>query len=166
MFLLKSNRLLLREINLKDADFIYRLMNDPAWLQNIGDRNIHSVKDAEAYIESKIFTSYQENGFGFYVIELLDSKKAVGSAGLVNREGLDHIDIGYALLPDYRGFGYAFEATKLIYEYGTTTLGLDKIVAIVNPENQKSIHLLEKLGLEFERMVVLPDTEEQISLYS
>lgn len=166
MVLLESNRLLLREITLNDADFIFKLMNDPAWIQNIGDREIYSVKDAEDYIQSKIFASYQENGFGFYVIELKDSQERVGSAGLVNREGLEHIDIGYALLPDYRGHGYAFEATKMIYDYGTKSLGLDKIVAIVNPKNQKSILLLEKLGLEFERMIVLPDTEEEIKLYS
>jgi len=103
---------------------------------------------------------------GFFGLITKNSKEVIGIAGLVDREGVDHVDIGYGLLPNFRGKGYAFEATKAIYDYGYKQLKLEKIVAIVNPDNPTSIQLLSKLGMEFEKMVRLPDEEKDIMLFS
>jgi RimJ/RimL family protein N-acetyltransferase len=166
MTLLSTERLFLRKFNLNDADFLIKLMNDKDWIRNIGDRGVHSIRDAEEYIRTRFLKSYDENGFGFYVIALKDSGQLIGTAGLVNREGLEHVDIGYGMLPEYRGKGYAFEATKAVYDYGYSELGLNKIIAIVNPDNQGSINLLKKLGLRFEKMIRLPDEDKEIELFS
>ena len=166
MTLLSTERLFLRKFNLKDADFLIKLMNDKDWIRNIGDRGVHSIRHAEEYIRTRFLKSYDENGFGFYVIALKDSGQLIGTAGLVNREGLEHVDIGYGMLPEYRGKGYAFEATKAVYDYGYSELGLNKIIAIVNPDNQGSINLLKKLGLRFEKMIRLPDEDKEIELFS
>ena len=110
--------------------------------------------------------AYKDQGFGFYGMVLKDSGEMIGIAGLINRDGLDHLDIGYGMLPEFRGKGYAFEATKAVFDHGYEDLKLDKIVAIVNPDNVRSIRLLTKLGLKFEKMVRLPDEDMDIRLYS
>jgi RimJ/RimL family protein N-acetyltransferase len=153
MIVLSTERLLIKRITLENAPFLLELMNDKDWISNIGDRGIRTIQDAEVYITAKFLKSYKEQGFGFYGIVLKETSEMIGTAGLINREGLDHVDVGYGMLPAFRGKGYAFEATKAVYDYGYEVLGLDKIVAIVHPNNKGSIKLLEKLGLMYEKMV-------------
>ena len=163
---MSTDRLLINRITLDDADFILKLMNDKDWIKNIGDRGIRTIEEAEEYIRTRFLKTYNEVGFGFYSLIIKETQQIIGIAGLVDREGIDHIDIGYGMLPEYRGKGYAFEATKAIYDYAYQDLKIDKIVAIVNPDNPGSIKLLTKLGLEFEKMIRLPDEEIDIMLFS
>ncbi len=166
MIVLSTERLLIKRITLENAPFLLELMNDKDWISNIGDRGIRTIQDAEVYITAKFLKSYKEQGFGFYGIVLKETSEMIGTAGLINREGLDHVDVGYGMLPAFRGKGYAFEATKAVYDYGYEVLGLDKIVAIVHPNNKGSIKLLEKLGLMYEKMVRLPGEDIDIKLFS
>lgn len=166
MPLLTTKRLVIRKITLNDAPFILELINDKDWISNIGDRNVKTIEEAEAYITETFLKTYQESIFGFYGIAIKNSGQLIGTVGLIDREGIDHVDVGYGLLPAYRGKGYAIEATKAMYNYGYDTLSIDKIVAIVNPDNDDSIKLLKKLGLTFEKMVKLPDEEKDIKLFS
>ena len=163
---MSTDRLLINRITLDDADFILKLMNDKDWIKNIGDRGIRTIEEAKEYIRTRFLKTYNEAGFGFYSLILKDTQQIIGIAGLVDREGIDDIDIGYGMLPEFRGKGYAFEATKAVFEYGYKDLKLDKIVAIVNPDNPGSIKLLSKLGLKFEKMIRLPDEEIDIMLFS
>ena len=166
MAVLSTERLLIEKVTLEDALPLIRLMNDKDWIRNIGDRNIKTIEDAHAYIETRFHKSYDEWGFGFYAVRLKSTNVFIGVAGLIDREGLDNVDIGYGFLPEYRGQGYAFEATKIIFDYGLNDLKMKKIDAIVNPDNKASIHLLEKLGLRYEKMVRLPDEDKDIMLFS
>ncbi len=166
MIILRTSRLYLSKINKKDAPFLYQLMNDPDWILNIGDRQINKLEDAEKFIANRFIKSYKKNGFGFYILRLIDDDNPIGICGLIKRDGLDHVDIGYALMPKFRGNGYAFEATKVVYAYGVNHFKLDKIVAIVNPGNKKSEQILEKLGLQFEKMITLPNETKEIQLFS
>lgn len=166
MPLLTTKRLVIRKITLNDAPFILELINDKDWISNIGDRNVKTIEEAEAYISETFLKTYQESSFGFYGVAIKNSGQLIGTVGLIDREGIDHVDVGYGLLPAYRGKGYAIEATKAMYNYGYDTLSIDKIVAIVNPDNDDSIKLLKKLGLTFEKMVKLPDEEKDIKLFS
>jgi len=166
MIILKTSRLYLSKINKKDAPFLYQLMNDPDWILNIGDRQINNLEDAENFIANRFIKSYKENGFGFYILRLIENDSPVGICGLIKRDGLDHVDIGYALMPEFRGNGYAFEAAKVVSAYGLNHFKLDKIVAIVNSGNKKSEQILEKLGLQFEKMITLPNETKKIQLFS
>lgn len=166
MIVLSTERLLIKKITPADAPFLLELMNDKDWIENIGDRGIKTIEQAEVYITDRFLKSYEEKGFGFYGIVLKENSEMIGTAGLVDREGIDAVDIGYGMLPAFRGKGYAFEATKAIFDYGYNVLKLDKIVAIVNPSNESSIKLLEKLGLRYEKMVRLPDEDKDIKLFS
>lgn len=165
MEILSTERLVISKITLNEASFIRELMNDKDWIQNIGDRGVRTLEDAEAYIKDKFFTSYEKYGYGFYVISLKSTTDRIGTVGLIDREGIEGIEIGYGMLPAFRGKGYALEAAQAIFSYAQNTLGIEKIVAIVNPNNKGSIRLLEKLGLRYEKMVRLPEETKDIKYF-
>ena len=167
MIITQTSRIIIRQYQQEeDAPFLKELMNSPKWLQFIGDRNIHTLEDAQNYITDKFFKSYEANGFGYYVIERKEDKIPVGTCGLVNRETIGGIDIGYALLPMYEGNGYAFEATQALYNYAKNTLQIHPILAITLPKNKASVKLLEKLGLTYKKMISFPEENEDLMLFS
>lgn len=164
--MLSSDRLKLRKITVEDAPSLFTLMNDKDWILNIGDRGLKTIVDAENYIEEKFHKAYESSEIIFYALTLKSTQEFIGIAGLIDRDSLDNIDIGYGLLPEFRGHGYAFEATKVVYDHGLINLQLEKIIGIVNPDNEASISILKKLGLNFEKMIQLPDENEKIMLFS
>jgi RimJ/RimL family protein N-acetyltransferase len=163
MYLLQTSRLRLRKIDDSDAPFIFILLNDPDFLRNIGDRGVHREEDAHRYIANGPQAMYRQHGFGLYLVELEDGT-AIGTCGLIKRDGLEDVDIGFAFLPAYRGRGYAQEAAQAVMDYGREKLGLRRILAIVTPANGSSIRLLGKIGLSQEGRVTLPGGDEELLL--
>jgi len=147
---IETDRLLLRELTVADAPFILALLNDPDWLRHIGDRNVRSLADAETFIVDRLMAHYRERGFGFWLAVSKTNGAATGLCGLIKREGLDDIDVGYAFLPAYRGLGLAFEAAEAAVAYARDRLGVKRLVAITGEENIASARLLERLGLRYE----------------
>ena len=131
------------------------LMNEPGFIKYVADRGLRTPADAAAYIAEKILPSYSTFGFGFYRVDLQSSGIAVGICGLIKRNDLDNVDVGFAIRERFCGKGYAFEAAKAVMKYGRTELELPRIVGVTAPGNRISIHLLEKLGLRFEGKVHL-----------
>jgi len=128
--------------------------------------NVRTIEDAERYALNGPIASYEQHGFGLYLVVLQETGEAIGVCGLVKREAFADADIGYAFLPDYWGKGYAIEATAATKSYAFEQLGQRRLLAIVNPENESSIRLLKKLGLGFTRMVRMSDDAPEICLYS
>ena len=166
MTVLETERLSLRHLAEDDAAFILELVNDPDWLRYIGDRGVRSLDDARAYVLNGPVASYARHGFGLYLVELRDGRAPVGMCGLLRRDWLADVDVGFAFLPRFRGLGLAHEAARAILDFGTEALGLPRIAAIVSPENRGSIRLLEKLGMRFERMALPPGGEQEVCVYS
>lgn len=162
MIVAETNRLIISKFTIEDAPFFKELVNTPNWLKYIGDRNIKTIEDAKKRIEDGHLKSYETNGFGFYKLLLKEeNNKSIGTCGLIKREALDDVDIGFAMLPMYEGRGFGYEASIAIMELAKNKFKLDKIVAITLANNPKSIKLLEKLGLRFEKTVKpFEDTEE------
>ncbi len=152
--ILHTERLTLREFTPDDADFIIKLVNTPKWLAYIGDKQIKTKTHADTYIKD-LQASYKKDGFGLWLIALKADETPIGMCGLVNRDSLEDIDVGFALLPDYEEQGYAYEAAKATMHYAKTSLNIDKIVGITNTENLGSIKLLNKLGLSYEKTITL-----------
>ena len=148
-----------------DNDFILELLNEPKWIKYIGSRDVTTLKQARDYLEARVLPNYEALGFGFYIIERRSDQVRVGNSGLTLRDGMDHADIGYSLLERYEGKGYAYEATQAILKYGFKIHKLDHIEAIVTPDNQRSLHLLQKLGLHYKRRITLPDDQEELMLF-
>jgi len=163
--LLETPRLILRQFSLEDAPFIFALVNDPDWLKHIGDRNVRNLNDARGYI-AKGMDAFERQGYGMCVVELKSTGEPAGVAGLIKRDSLEDVDLGFAYLAQYRGQGYASESAAAVLEHGRRVLGMKRIVAIVSEANQPSIRLLEKLGMRFERRIRLPGDDEEIRLYA
>lgn len=155
----------MRHLTPDDAEFILALLNDPAFLRFIGDKGVRDMEGARKYITHGPMAMYARLGFGLYLVELKDSGVPIGLCGLIKRDGLDDVDIGFAFLPDFRMKGYAYEAASATMEYGKAALGLKRIVAITSPDNEASGKLLEKIGLRFERMIRLSDGAEAVRLF-
>ena len=166
MTILETERLLLRQFKADDAEFIFELLNDPSWIQNIGDRNIRTLDDACAYIVNGPAASYAKNGFGLWLVALKETNESIGMCGLIRRENLEDVDIGYALLPRFWGKGYAVEAARAAKDYAKDVVGLKRLVAIVDPTNQGSIRVLEKLGLRYEKMVRLAADDIDLKFFA
>ncbi|MDO5975734.1 GNAT family N-acetyltransferase [Flavivirga jejuensis] len=165
--MVETNRLLVKKFTLKDASFFKELVNTPNWLKYIGDRNVKTINDAEAYIKNNHFKSYDTLGFGFYKLLLKEeNNKPIGSCGLVKREGLDDVDIGFAFLPEYEGKGFGYESSIAVLKIAKEQFHLKKVVAIASPTNLNSIKLLEKLGLIFEKKVKPFEDEKELLLFA
>lgn len=159
-----SDRLLLRPLELGDAGFIFELVNESSFIQNIGDRGVRTLADAEKYIENGPLASYAKNGFGLMAVTLKETGEPIGMCGLIKRDALDDVDIGYAFLPTFWSMGYAVEAARAVM--GTAkALGLKRVVAIVDPANAGSIRVLEKLGMTFEKMIRLSAEDIELKLF-
>ncbi len=144
--ILETSRLQLRELASADSGFLLRLVNDPSWLENIGDRGVRSDADAERYITSSIRAHYQAHGYGLYAVQLKAARQPIGICGLLRREFLPAPDLGFALLPDYVGYGYASEAARGVMSHAQNTLGIGRLYAIVRRGNDRSLRVLERLG--------------------
>lgn len=166
MQILETRRLRLRELNAQDAAFILELVNEPAWLWFIGDRGIKTPEAAREYILNGPVEMYARHGFGLWLVERREAAVPIGICGLIRREGLDDIDLGFALLSVYRGHGYALEAAAATLAYAKSALGAARIVAITSPDNEYSRRLLEKLGFCFECMIRLPNNPAEVKLYA
>ncbi|MDY7227604.1 GNAT family N-acetyltransferase [Hyalangium rubrum] len=163
--ILDTDRLILRELTLEDAPFILELVNEPSWLRFIGDRGVRDLDGARAYLQKGPLVMYASHGFGLYRVERKEDGTLMGMCGLIKREGLPHADIGFAFFPRFWGQGYAREAASAVLSHSRTKLGLEHVLAIVDPDNQSSIKLLETLGFRFQRMVRMPGATADIRLY-
>ena len=165
MIILRTKRLLLRRMTLDDDDFILELLNSPKWIKYIGTRDVDTLEKARDYLDSSVLPNYDALGFGFYIIERLDDHVRIGNCGLTHRNGMDHADIGYSLLEQYEGHGYAYEAAEAVLKYGFEVHKLDHIEAIVTRDNRRSLHLLRKLGMHYKKMIELPNDDEKLMLF-
>ena len=163
---LETDRLILRRLSTEDADFILELVNEPSWLRFIGDKGVRSITDARDYILKGPVESYERFGFGLYLAELKENGIPIGLCGLIKRESLKDVDIGFAFLPKFWGKGYAYESASAVMAYGKNAFGLNRIVAVTTPDNHFSIKVLEKLGFKFEQMVRLSVDAPEIKLFA
>jgi RimJ/RimL family protein N-acetyltransferase len=164
---LETERLVLRRLTADDAPFMLRLLNEPSWLRFIGDRGVRTLEDARRYVLEGPIDMYERLGFGLYATTLKeDDSNPIGICGLVKRAGLDDVDIGFALLPEYWRKGYAYEAASAVMAYAKGTVGLTRIVAITSIDNESSARLLEKIGLRFEKLIRLKPDGEEVRLFA
>jgi len=165
MTVLQTERLALRRLSPDDAEFILDLLNQPSFLRYIGDKGVRNTEEAINYIQTGPVASYEEHGFGLYLVQLKQTCASIGICGLLKRETLPDVDIGFAFLPAYWSRGYALEAAEAVMKYGKEKFGLQRIVAITSLENESSIKLLEKLGMKFEGLIKLGDDEREVRLF-
>ncbi len=166
MIISETKRLVLSKITVDDAAFILELMNTPGWLKYIGDRNIKTVEAAANYIQNNQLKCYETHGFGYYKVQVKsENLKPIGTFGLLKRDNLEHIDIGFSMLPEYHGKGYGFEAASEIMNLAKNTFHIKTLCGITLAENQISINLLEKLGLSYQKTVKPFEDDKELLLF-
>lgn len=166
MKIIDTDRLTLRSLSTDDADFILDLLNQPAFIKYIGNRNVRNSIEARTYIENRFLESYQEFGFGMYLVELKKDCTPIGICGFVKRSALPDPDIGFAFLPQYWSQGFAFESATAMLDYGKNVLGFENVLAITSKDNDSSAKLLFKLGFRYERDVKMSEAENEVKLFS
>jgi RimJ/RimL family protein N-acetyltransferase len=159
-------RLTLRCVASEDAAFVRTLLNEPSFLRHIGDKGVRTLDDARTYIAEGPQASYARFGFGLYIVELNGSRVPIGLCGLLKRDELDDVDLGFAFLPAYWSQGYAAEAARAVLDHARAALRISRIVAIVSPANDASIRLLGRLGFTYERMVRLREANAELQLFA
>jgi len=162
---LNTDRLELRWLTLDDAPLMLAVWNDPAFVRYVADRGIRTLEQARAAIEAGPLRLYAEYGYGPFRVRRREDGVDMGICGLFRRDGLEEPDIGFAILPDYCGKGYGFEASAAVLEHARDTLGLSCVTAIVSPHNEASIGLLGKLGMHYERPIRMPGDDHDVSFY-
>jgi len=161
----ETERLILRPMSLEDGEFIFDLYNRPKFIRYIGDRNIKTIADAENYIKNRFMPQFEKLGFGNYLIVTKEGNHKIGGVGIFEREGLEIVDIGFSLLDEFEGKGYAYEAASKVKSIGMDDFGLKKISAITSKDNFSSQKLIEKLGLKYQKMVTIPEDNEELMYY-
>lgn len=146
MQILSTPRLSLREFTPIDAPFLLRLVNEPGWIRNINDPGVRTVDDAVTWAEGRLFKAYRELGHGFWAVQRREDGVLVGMCGLFKRAALPEPDLGYALLAEHEGRGYALEAARGCVAHAREVLGWSTLMAITAVDNPKSVALLAKLG--------------------
>jgi RimJ/RimL family protein N-acetyltransferase len=155
MNILETDRLILRQFSTDDAAFILELLNEPSFIRFIRDSGVRTLGDATEYLVNGPLASYDRHGFGLYLTKLKANDMPIGMCGLLKRDSLADVDLGFAFLPRYWSQGYATEAATAVLDYGHTVLGLKRIVAITAPDNHGSINVLKKIGLRFDKRITL-----------
>jgi RimJ/RimL family protein N-acetyltransferase len=166
MNVLETERLILRRFCVEDAAFILELVNDPAWLRFIGDKGVKTLSDARDYLLKGPIEMYARLGFGAYLALRKSDGVSLGLCGLIKRDALPDVDLGFAFLPPFRSMGYGYEAATAVMAYGRKALGLTRLVAITSPENTISARLLEKLGFVFENVITLGEGGHEVRLFA
>jgi RimJ/RimL family protein N-acetyltransferase len=162
---LATDRLRIRRMTVADAEFILQLLNEPSWLRFIGDRNVHTLDDARTYVSGPM-DMYSRLGIGLCIVEMNGAATPVGICGLTKRDYLEDIDLGFAFLPHHWGQGYAREAASEVLRYGKEELKLKRVVATTRLDNLASQVLLDRIGFQFESLIVRPDTQRTLRLYA
>lgn len=144
--ILETDRLVLREFSLSDAEGMYALNLDPDVIRYTGDPAFKSIADARVFLGN--YSDYKRNGYGRWSVILKESGEFVGWCGLKYHED-DFVDIGFRFFKDQWGKGYATEAALATLNYGFQTLKLNEIIGRTASENTASIKVLEKLNMQF-----------------
>jgi len=166
MRVMETARLNIRRLLPGDAAFVLELLNDPSFIQNIGDRGVRNLESARDYIMLGAIASHEKHGYGLDVVELKATAEPAGICGLVRRDYLDDPDIGFAFLPRFTGLGYAVESATAVFEHAHSVLKLPRVLAIVSPANERSIRVIERIGLRYERMITPPGDSQAVRLFT
>lgn len=160
----ETKRLRLAYLSEADDAFILELLNDPAFLEHIGDRKVRTLEDARAYITKGPRAMYAQHGFGLYLVTVCATGAKAGMCGILKRDVIADPDIGFAFLPAFRSQGFAREAAEAMLTHAIEVHGLARLAAIVGPGNAPSIRLLEQIGFGVEGRITMPGETQELLL--
>lgn len=161
----ETERLLIRPTHIDDADFILQLLNTPKWMEFIGDRNVKDADDAKKYTEVKMLPQLKQLGYSNNTVILKSTQEKIGICGLYSKNSLEHLEIGFAFLPNFEKKGYGFESANRVIAFGFQELNMKSVSGITSLNNVASQKLLLKLGFYFDKKTLLPDESEEVMVF-
>jgi len=165
MFRIETEQLTLRLLNKSDAPFILELLNEPMFINNIGDKGVRDIEGALDYINQGPLSMHAKLGYCLYACQLKSNGKLIGLSGLIKRDGIHHPEVGFAFIEEYCSQGFGYQSSKAVIEYARAQLDLNTLQAICNPDNKASIGLLTKLGFGYKGEVNLLLNNQKVCLY-
>ena len=162
---LTTERLSLRWFTEADVELMLAVWNDPAFVRYVGDRGIRTLDEAEEALANGILATYRDHGYGPYRVATRDGDRPMGICGLFKRDYLDDPDIGFGLLPEFCRAGFAYEASRAVLDEAKRS-GLERVTAIVSPDNAASIGLIDKLGMSFVERLKPPGQDDEVLIYA
>jgi RimJ/RimL family protein N-acetyltransferase len=165
MRVLKTERLCLRWFEPSDVDYVLEQISEAGWKRNISDPGVNDLAAARDWMEAKLFNWYWPQGLGLWAMERLSDGVVVGMCGLLQRDYLQSLDIGYALLPRYEGAGYVREAAQACRAYANEVLGEPLLFGMTATFNEASGRVLQAIGMQRLSTGPLGDSTEDSHLY-
>lgn len=150
----ETERLVIRQFELSDAEFIIRLLNEESFVRYIADKNVRTQEEAIHYLKHGPMASYDKNGFGLNLVSLKNDLTPIGMCGVLKRDELEYPDLGYAS-----------EAAKKTLTVTMDTYLLDTVNAVTLLENVRSNKLLKKVGFSFQKRVELYGLQNNLYEY-
>lgn len=167
MFLLTTERLSLRHFHILDAEAMMQVFGDPE-VMRFGD-GVQTPEWIQNWISTCLQRYHQTWGFGPYAVVEKQSPEPIGYCGLFyfpNVDGRPEVEIGYRLRRSAWGQGFATEAARAVRGYAFNILGMQRMIALIDPSNMGSIHVAEKIGMRYEKDVMLPGYTYPDRLYA
>lgn len=149
-------RLRFREMTAADLQFMAGLLGDERVMEFYP--RAKSPEEVRAWIEWNR-TLYRTRGFGLWLIELAGAHELVGDCGITPQvlDGVEEIELGYHVHPDFQGRGFATEAAAAVLMHARSVLGQRRVVAIIDPRNEPSQRVARRVGLSFEKATLWQD---------
>jgi ribosomal-protein-alanine N-acetyltransferase len=162
---IKTQRLLLRWFEMSDLDDLHGIFSLPQ-VMRFSLTGPYSIEQTRESL-NKTLANYAKDGFGTFAVIHQADKSLIGYCGFYRQQidGVDEIEIGYRLHPDYWGQGLATEAARAVRDYAFDTLGFNRLISIIEPENLGSIRVAEKNGFRLEKQTRFKD-EVPVGIYS
>lgn len=156
--LLETDRLILRPLELSDAEGMFLLDSNPNVHLYLGNRPVKSIEESIDYIEN-VQNQYRKNGIGRFAVILKESDEFIGWCGIkfITEEENNHnnfYEIGYRFREEFWSKGFAYESAKAWYDFAFNELKVDVLYASAHIDNLGSRRVLEKLGLHLKNEFV------------
>lgn len=166
MIILTTERLEIVDLSLDDAQLYFDILNSPGWINNIGDRGIKTLIDAENYVRKNIALNNDDSGQCVYKMVLSNTGEEIGVCSLLKRPELRHYDIGFAIFSRFENNGYTTEGSQALLDYAMKELNIFPVIGITTKENIASQRVLQKIGLKKIGTTNLKDDPEILFLFS
>ena len=160
---IETNRLILRRFEADDAKLIFELDSNPLVHRYLGNKPIKTMKEAEAVVEL-IPSQYQKFGIGRWAMIEKSTRNFIGWNGLkfvterINGRS-NYYDLGYRLVPDYWGKGFATEGALVSVSYAKEELKLHELYAAAHVDNVASNRIIQKLGFDMLNQAVFAEVD-------
>ena len=151
--MVESERLVFRKFTLDDLPLLIEQRSDPDVNKFLGGTKLQNPEALDKRIRFYM-SCYDTHGFGMCAMIWKPSGEMIGSAGIQPLDGTDEIEVGYSMIKEYWGRGIGTEAARAWLDYGFRTAGLDRIVAVAHTDHRASRHIMEKLGMHYEKVEI------------